>query len=81
MNCSDDLHHFAQNVFNNSGTIRCVKCGFPGHQNDAPVYALPPDIAKRKLPFPEDCVHIREKHVYLVNLIPYIFMKFQYHLR
>lgn len=60
---SDNLNHYAKNIFNYSDTIRCVKCRFPEHQHDAPVYALPPDIAKRNL-FPEDCVHIKNTFIY-----------------
>lgn len=60
---SDNLNHYAKNIFNYSDTIWCVKCRFPEHQHDAPVYALPPDIAKRN-PFPEDCVHIKNTFIY-----------------
>jgi hypothetical protein len=46
----------AQIIVDNSGIIRHIKYGFPGHQNDAQQYALLPDISGREVPFPDDCV-------------------------
>jgi hypothetical protein len=51
----------AQVIVDNVGKIRYIKCGFPGHQNDAQQYALLPDIAGRDLPFPDDCILLADK--------------------
>lgn len=51
----------AQIIVDNLGKIRYIKCGFPGHQNDAQRYALLPNIAGRELPFPEECVLLADK--------------------
>ena len=51
---------FSQVAIDNTGEIRHIECGFLGHQNDAQQFRLMRQIGQ-DLPFPQNCVLLRDK--------------------